>query len=110
MGNLASGGRVGWGVHMTTPRLAILLVAFALRLAAGPWEPLFNGKDLTGWKQVNGTSPFTVEGDAIVGTTKPGSPNSFLATEKTYGDFIFECEVKQEVAPTNSGIMFRFSK
>ena len=48
-----------------------------------------------------------MEGDAIVGTTVAGSPNSFLATEKTYGDFIFECEVKQEVAPTNSGIMFR---
>jgi hypothetical protein len=68
---------------------------------------LFNGRDLAGWKEINGTAPFTVEGDAIVGVTKPGSPNSFLATEKTYGDFIFECEVKQDVAPTNSGIMFR---
>ncbi len=77
------------------------------QLAAGPWAPLFNGRDLAGWKVVNGTAPFTVEGDAIVGTTVARSPNSFLATERIYGDFIFECDVKQEVAPTNSGIMFR---
>jgi hypothetical protein len=85
------------------------LLGFALvvsRLAAGPWEPLFNGQDLTGWKQVNGTAPYTVENGAIVGTTVTGSPNSFLATEKTYGDFIFECEVQQE-GSSNSGIMFR---
>jgi hypothetical protein len=93
---------------MTTPvrwfTLGMLAIA---RLAAGPWEPLFNGKDLTGWKEVNGTAPYTVEAGAIVGATLAGSPNSFLATEKIYGDFIFECEVKQDVAPTNSGIMFR---
>ena len=43
----------------------------------------------------------------IVSATVPGSPNRFLATEKTYGDFIFECEVKQDVGPSNSGVMFR---
>jgi hypothetical protein len=84
--------------------LPLLVVVTAV---AGEWQPLFNGRDLTGWKEINGTAPFTVEGDAIVGTTVTGSPNSFLATDKSYGDFIFECEVKQEVAPTNSGIMFR---
>lgn len=100
---------------MTTPAglfsgLRFQLSAFcvvATTLAAGPWEPLFNGKDLAGWKEINGTAPFVVQGDAIVGTTVKGSPNSFLATDRTYGDFIFECEVKQDVAPTNSGIMFR---
>jgi len=96
---------------MTTPVRWFAGCAFGLivaaRLAAGPWEPLFNGKDLAGWKEVNGTAPYTVEDGAIVGTTVTGSPNSFLATEKTYGDFIFECEVKQEVGPSNSGIMFR---
>ncbi len=89
--------------------LRFQLSAFCLvaRLAAGPWEPLFNGKDLTGWKPVNGTARYTVEEGVIVGTTATGTPNSFLATEKTYGDFIFECEVRQDVGPSNSGIMFR---
>lgn len=96
---------------MTTPvrRFAgCVLGLFVLaRLAAGPWEPLFNGQDLTGWKEVNGTAPYAAVDGMIVSTTIMGSPNSFLATEKTYGDFIFECEVKQDVGPSNSGVMFR---
>ncbi len=74
--------------------------------AVGP-EPLFNGKDLAGWKVVNGSAPYTVENGVIVGTTVPNSPNSFLATERTYRDFILELEVKQDVGPSNSGVQFR---
>ncbi len=77
------------------------------QLIAGPWEPLFNGKDLSGWKILNGHAPYTVKDGAIVGTTVADSPNSFLGTEKSYGDFIFECDVLQEVGPSNSGVQFR---
>jgi hypothetical protein len=96
---------------MTTPVRwfvgCVLGLFTALRLAAGPWEPLFNGKDLTGWTQVNGTVPYAVVDGAIVGVTTVGSPNSFLCTDRIFGDFIFECEIKQDVGPSNSGIMFR---
>lgn len=88
-------------------RFQLSAFGLAAQLAAGPWEPLFNGKDLTGWKEVNGTAPYAAVDGMIVSTTVPGSPNSFLATAKTYGDFIFECEVKQDIGPSNSGIMFR---
>jgi hypothetical protein len=74
--------------------------------ARGP-EPLFNGKDLTGWKVINGSAPYTVENGVLVGTTVANSPNSFLATERTYRDFILELEVKQDVGPSNSGVQFR---
>ncbi len=97
-------------MHVITPRWSIVLlgaVLAATRLAAGPWEPLFNGRDLTGWREVNGTAPYAAVDGMIVSTTVPGSPNSFLATEKTYGDFIFECEVKQDIGPSNSGVIFR---
>lgn len=87
--------------------LSILAVLLAAPLRAGPWQPLFNGRDLTGWKQLNGSAPYTVEEGAIVGTTTAGSPNSFLATEATYGDFILELDIKQEGGPSNSGIQFR---
>lgn len=86
---------------------ALLGLLALARLAAGPWEPLFNGRDLTGWKEINGTAPYTVVDGTIVSATIAGSPNSFLATEKAYGDFIFECEVKQDVGPSNSGVIFR---
>ncbi len=84
-----------------------LATVLAAPLHAGPWQPLFNGKDLTGWKQINGTVNYEVVDGAIVGTTKLGSPNSFLATEQSFGDFILEVEIKQEVGPSNSGVQFR---
>ena len=71
------------------------------------WQPLFDGKSLAGWRQVNGTASYEVLDGTIVGTTRAGSPNSFLATEKSYGDFILEFEVRQSVGPTNSGVQFR---
>jgi hypothetical protein len=70
------------------------------------WVELFNGKDLSGWKQVNGTAPYKVENGVIVGTTVPGSPNSFLATEKEYGDYILEFEFMLN-NDINSGVQFR---
>jgi hypothetical protein len=70
------------------------------------WENLFNGKDLSGWKQLNGKAKYTVQGGEIVGTTVANQPNSFLATTKDYGDFIFETEFKVN-ADMNSGIQFR---
>ena len=70
------------------------------------WEVLFNGKDLKEWKQVNGTAPYTIVDGAIVGTTVSGSPNSFLATRKQYGDFILEFEFMLN-NDINSGVQFR---
>ncbi len=87
-----------------------MLAAACLSLtmaSAGPWKPLFNGRDLDGWKVVNGQAPYAVQDGAIVGSTVAGSPNSFLATEQNYGDFILEYEVMQDVGPTNSGVQFR---
>ena len=67
---------------------------------------LFNGKDLSGWTQRNGTATYRVEGDQIVGKTSEGSPNSFLCTEKKYGDFELQFEVKVD-SRLNSGVQIR---
>ncbi|MDI9365868.1 MAG: DUF1080 domain-containing protein [Flavobacterium sp.] len=69
--------------------------------------PLFNGKDLTGWKKLGGTAVYTVENDAIVGTTVLGSGNTFLTTEKEYGDCIIELDVMIEDTSNNSGVQTR---
>lgn len=85
-----------------------LLLCFCSPLIAQKgWHSLFDGKTLKGWQQVAGSAKYTVEEGAIVGTTVPGSPNTFLITEKTYGDFILELEVKIEDSSSNSGIQFR---
>ena len=71
------------------------------------WVELFNGKDLEGWTQKNGTAKYVVEeGGVICGTTNEGSPNSFLCTDKTYGDFELTFEVKVDNA-LNSGVQIR---
>ncbi|HEY8934316.1 MAG TPA: DUF1080 domain-containing protein [Cyclobacteriaceae bacterium] len=70
------------------------------------WRSLFNGKDLKGWKQINGTAKYEVQNGMIVGTTTVGSPNSFLAAEELFGDFILELDFKID-DNTNSGIQFR---
>ncbi|RZK77570.1 MAG: DUF1080 domain-containing protein, partial [Pedobacter sp.] len=72
----------------------------------GKWQKLFNGKDLTGWKQLNGKAKYTVANGEIIGTTVSNEPNSFLATEKNYGDFILELELFVDNS-MNSGIQIR---
>ncbi|MCA9216454.1 MAG: DUF1080 domain-containing protein [Planctomycetales bacterium] len=72
----------------------------------GEFVDLFNGEDLTGWTQRNGTATYRIEGDTIVGKTSDGSPNSFLCTDKLYGDFELNFEVKVD-PQLNSGVQIR---
>jgi hypothetical protein len=71
------------------------------------WTSLFDGKTLKGWKALAGAATFTVENGVIVGTTAANTGNTFLATEKEYGDFVLEADVKLESQKGNSGIQTR---
>ncbi len=71
----------------------------------GEWTSLFNGKDLKGFKQLNGKAKYEVRNGEIVGITKFGEPNSFLATEKNYGDFVLELDLIL-YADMKSGVLF----
>src|ERR1700712_1049114 len=79
---------------------------FAQSKSKEQWISLFNGKDLKGWKQLNGKAKYEVKNGEIIGTTVLNEPNSFLATQKKYGDFIFEVDFKVD-STMNSGIQFR---
>jgi hypothetical protein len=85
--------------------LAALILTTIVSIAQNK-KPLFNGKDFTGWMQLNGKAKYTVDKGEIVGTTVFGEPNSFLATDKDYGDFILEFEYKVD-STMNSGVQFR---
>ncbi|MDX2248967.1 MAG: DUF1080 domain-containing protein [Bacteroidia bacterium] len=94
-------------LHFRQFSLIILFLSLSFSVfGQGEWKTLFNGKDFTGWKQLNGQAKYTIEDGAVVGTTVRGTPNSFMATEKMYGDFILELEfwVDPEM---NSGIQIR---
>lgn len=86
--------------------LAVVLLGEGTASAQEKWVKLFNGKDLTGWRQLNGKARYTVANGEIVGTTVHKEPNSFLATDRDYGDFILELEFRLDAA-MNSGIQFR---
>lgn len=74
--------------------------------AQDKWIDLFNGRDLSGWHQLNGKAKYAVVNGEIVGTTVYKEPNSFLVTDRDYGDFILELEFRLDAA-MNSGIQFR---
>lgn len=84
-----------------------LLLFFAYNgFTQARWLPLFNGKNLDGWQVLNGTAEYRVKDEMIIGTSKMNTPNTFLATQKIYGDFILEYEMKME-RTLNSGVQIR---
>jgi len=87
-------------------RCVILLLLTASTGYAADWVDLFDGKTLNGWHVTGGTCKYEVENGAIVGTTAEGSANTFLCTDKEYGDFILEVELKGD-PELNSGIQIR---
>ncbi len=94
-------------MRKTLLHLACAAVVAASAFAAAPVStPLFNGTDLSGWVQRGGKAIYTVEGNQIVGTTVADTPNSFLCTDKTYGDFVLEYEFKVDPR-LNSGVQIR---
>lgn len=101
-------------IHMKT-QLILLSFCFAAISCATPnkstlitdgWEMLFNGKDFSNFEQLNGEATYLVEDGVMVGISKLNTPNSFLATKKTYSDFILEFDVLVENG-LNSGVQFR---
>lgn len=93
----------------TTTLLASVLLALpslADHHKKGEWVELFNGKDLTGFTQKNGTATYVVKDGTILGTTVKGSPNSFLCTDKLYDNFELTFEVKCHNR-LNSGVQIR---
>ncbi len=92
---------------LLTTALLGLTASISLADKDAGWTSLFNGKDLSGWTQLNGTATYVVEdGGVIRGKTTEGSPNSFLCSDKTYGDFELEFEVKVDDG-LNSGVQIR---
>jgi hypothetical protein len=73
----------------------------------GNFKFIFKGENLKGWTQLNGTATYRVENGAIIGKTMEGSPNSFLCSDKLYGDFELHFQVKLINNELNSGVQIR---
>lgn len=89
------------------PSALILFLFFGLSASAQDnWEMLFNGKDLKNFEQLNGNASYEIKNQELIGTSKMDTPNSFMATKESYGDFILEFDVFVENG-LNSGVQFR---
>src|SRR5690606_36359717 len=94
-------------------KLFFLLTTFSLiscndgpKVDNTPGENLFDGTSLDGWSIKGGEAEYEVRDGAIVGSTVKNTPNTFLATDKMFDDFILELDFK--VHPSmNSGIQIR---
>ncbi|MDT7829429.1 DUF1080 domain-containing protein [Pricia sp. S334] len=91
--------------------LSLFMLVFLLSCNQGPkddtpWVDLFDGETLNGFSQKGGEAEYEVREGMIVGSTVHDTPNSFMATDKMYGDFILELDYKVD-STMNSGIQIR---
>jgi hypothetical protein len=80
----------------------------AVKLKPRGMRPLFNGKDLTGWKKfaanpARAKSEFTVEDGCIHLKNGPGD----LQTEEQFDNFVLQVECRTNGPRLNSGVFFR---
>ena len=73
--------------------------------STGKFEPLFNGRDLTGWE--GDPLLWVVEDGMLIGRSPGISYNDFLTTTERYGDFILRLRFHLLNGAGNSGVQFR---
>ncbi len=88
--------------------LALLSLFLALPIfGADPMpelKPIFNGKDLTGWKDPVGNKFWRVENGILVGENDAALKGNYLLTDKDYGDFVIEFDVRWKSGPLPRGL------
>ncbi|MFH0757445.1 MAG: DUF1080 domain-containing protein [Bacteroidota bacterium] len=87
--------------------LSIIVLLYCQGVIHAQTEPIFNGKDLTGWT-IYGTEKWYVEDGLLVCESGPDKEYGYLGTEKEYDDFELTLEFRQG-ADGNSGVFFRSS-
>lgn len=86
---------------------AVVLIGWLTALSAeeASFEPLFNGKDLTGWD--GDRTLWKVVDGVLVGDSPGIKHNQFLKTTRNYEDFELRLEFRLKDGNGNSGIQFR---
>ncbi len=90
-------------LHLVVLAHALMLGATAA-VAAGEWKPLFNGKDLDGWKAVSGPMGSWKAEDGMLFCS--GKGGGWLSTTSEYSNFEIELEFRVPDAG-NSGVFLR---
>jgi hypothetical protein len=91
-------------VYVLASMLILVTASASQPQQQGGWISLFNGKDLSGWKN-NGDEKWVVEQGTIL-CESTANKYGYLTTEKTYRDFDLRLKFKGEAAG-NSGVFLR---
>ncbi|WKN45048.1 3-keto-disaccharide hydrolase [Tunicatimonas pelagia] len=86
---------------------ALLITGLDSCAQSDDFTSLFNGKNLDGWK-IYGTEKWYVEDGLLVCESGSDEAYGYLATDKSYKNFVLTLEFQQE-ANGNSGVFFRSS-
>ena len=95
--------------------VACLAAVFAISVGRAepttdkPLAPIFNGKDLTGWKAPSPNPFWRVEDGVLVGENNEKLSGNYLWTETSYDDFVLEFDVRW-TGEIDSGVEFREPK
>lgn len=93
---------------MIRPYSFVALVASSLLTSAvwaqedDGWTPLFNGKDLSGWVNVNCAPETWTAADGLIKCT--GKPTGALRTPRMYENFVMELEWRHLKSGGNAGV------
>lgn len=92
--------------------IAALVAGFTLSSSAGELpevetKPIFNGKDLSGWKAPEDNIWWLVKDEVLEVRSGPKKKGGILWTENEYEDFVFECEFRFGEGTVDSGIHVR---
>ena len=91
-------------LHPLALSLFLALAATIASPAADPQlQPIFNGKDLTGFTGENAANFWRVENGVLIGENDAAKKGHYLWTEKEYGDFVLEFDVRWK-SPTERGV------
>lgn len=93
-------------IHLMPAALLAAVLGLAAADDESGWISLFDGKTLEGWTVKSGYATYEVVDGTIRGVTAEGSGNTFLCTEREFGDFELEFEVKVH-DQLNSGVQIR---
>lgn len=85
---------------------ALAALSASAAMAGLPWQPIFNGSDLTGWKVPAPNPYWKVLQGVLVGENNPAMTGSMLWTQASYQDFLLETDVRWS-GEIDSGIMLR---
>lgn len=95
--------------HVHTALIGFLLLISPTTIFADHKVELFNGKDLTGSTRRGGNGTYEAVNGEIVGRSAPNTTNTFLCTDKEFGDFEMELDFKIDPKGNlfNSGVQIR---